>query len=627
MAEDNEILPTGNLADAQSSDVSTLDALHIEGKSAERLDDAEEHELPESTATEREDVKGLANVQSANRNTFEAMRDGAPAEQGAAPTGGQVVVDPYTPGTPDNAVAARFENPFPQFTPVIDTEAEAQAPTREQPVFDLPREVPQDRIEGGPIGGPDPAAASQPVAVAPPEQPEFIPEQPVVEQPEPPELIPTIAQTPTVIAGAASGTEDQLTKLEISASLNDIDHGGERLSLLTISGIPDGFDIVDHNGNPIGTLSGGVWTLSDVTPLTLADIYLRNLDSDDDADFSGDFTLSVTVTSSEPGSTATTTVALPVHIEAVADTPVLAVHDVAGMENDWINLYQDDGHGGHTPYIVVTSKDQDGSETQSVALSGLPTGTSLRYSDETGQHTITSTGVGSAYVIPASALGTLQLRSAGNDSLDFDIEVRASSTEAMNGDTATSAPQTFHVDMGVLAPSVSGSGSGVEDGFADLTLSATVNAKLGDEQIKVYIEGLPDGVILKTAGGVTLGTVTYIGADGQTHTGYDVTAYRQADGSITGLQVGWDTDHAATTHLDTDIDFKLRAVVSDVEGQNGSTDTLQSRPNAPDVNETVSDVHVTIKAVADAPTVSGTAIGVEDQWFDLKIDADRKSVV
>lgn len=608
MAEDNDDLQNGTIADGQSSDVSTLDALHLDGKGTERLDDAEENELPQSTGTEKEDVKGFANVQSADRNTFEDMQDGAPAEEGAAPTGGQVIPDVYTPSEPDNTVAAQFENPFPNFAPEAADDDTGETPPARN-FAPAPQETPvQDQIEGG-LPAADGEDGADPVFVAP-EAETFVPEPPPeTEDPEDPIL--TVAQAPTVTVADASGVEDQLTKLNIGAAVNDSDGGGDRLSSLTISGIPDGFIITDADGNPLGTVINGTWTLTDVTPATLDNIYLKNLDSDDDADFSGDFTLSVTVTASEEGSTATTTLALPVHIEAVADLPVLAADDSAGMENTWISLD-----------IEVGGKDTDGSEHQTVYISGAPDGALLNHGTYYAEATTLADGTtvpANTWVVDAGDLGDLAIKPPTDNSTDFILTVWADSTEGMNGDTATTAPQTILVDVGVVDPSVTGSGVGNEDGFADLTLTATINAKAGSEVLTVYVENLPDGVVLRNSTGTELATTTYTDADGVSHTGYDVTAYwHAADGSITGLQVGWDTSDPATTHLDTDFTLDVRAVVRDGDSD---TDTAAVQSAAPDISDVVTTIPVTIKAVADAPTVTASAIGVEDKWFSLDIDA------
>ncbi|MGE5516446.1 MAG: beta strand repeat-containing protein [Bacteroidota bacterium] len=617
MSEETENLGGANVADVQSSDVSTLDALHLDGKGAERLDDAEEHELPASSASDREDVKGLANVQSADRSTFEAMQDGAPAERGATPTGGQVIADVYTPSEPDHTVAAEFQNPFPAFSTDLAAEAPEEARSTGTAPITIEGQPVQDRVQPGPVADGPEQSAPRPAAFVPTPAAQVIPAETPAAPPAPTDPIITTAQQPTLTLGAASGVENQLTKLTIDAATNDTDGGGERLTSLTISGIPDGFVIVGADGSPIGQVANGTWTLTDVTPTTLNNIYLKNLNSDDDADFSGDFSLTVSVTTTESGGSATTTSVMPVHIEAVADTPVLVVHDSAGMENTWIDLK-----------IDVTSKDTDGSESQSVYIADLPAGAQLHYTDAAG-HTVTVAAVtndlpaglpaGTYYVVPAEYLDTLQVRAATDNSTDFTLTVHAVSTEKMNGDTAVTAAQTVVVDVGVVDPSASGSGVGNEDGFADLTLSAAINAKVGSETMAVYIENLPNGVILQTANGTALTTTTTVDADGVQHTGYDVTAYwNAATGSVTGLQVGWDRSHPSTTNLDTDIDFKLRAVVRDGDTD---ADSAAVKSAAPDVSDTVTDVHVIIKAVADTPTLSASAIGVEDKWFDLKIDA------
>ncbi len=626
MAEDNLNQPEADVTTHDGPEVSTFDALHLDGKGTDRLDDAEEQEMPEGSAGEKEDVKGFANVQSANRETFEKMQAGAPAEEGATPVGDQVISEVYTPSEPDNQVEVRFENPQPSFVPEQAAETEGNSPTglRESVRPEPGREAERPVANGdGEDDGEDGAAA--PAAAAPEVVPETVIPPPPVVPPVPDN--PPVAQTPILTVTAVTGTEDVPTKLQITASTADSDNGAETLSSIQISGVPSYFEIVDSNGNTVGTLSGGVWTLSNPTQAQLDNLYLRNLDDDDDGDFSGTLNLTVTATSTDSGTTASTSAPLVVNIVAVADAPGLSVQDSAGMENTWIDLS-----------INVVDKDVgvDNSESQTIYISGLRNGDTLRYTDGDGNvHVVTGNAVtndadglpdGTYFAVPAEYQSSVEIRPATNNSTDFNLTVYAKSVEDSNSDTAISGPQTIQVDVGVVDPSVSGSGSGNEDNWADLTLSANINQTDGTESITVYIEDLPAGAILRTSSGTVLTTTTYTDADGNTHTGYDVTAYRDAsDGSIDGLQVGWDTSVAATTHLDDNISFNLRAVVRDNDtdddtGEYRDTGTsVGSR--APDVSDVVTPVNVVIKAVADAPTLSASAIGVEDKWFSLDIQS------
>lgn len=167
MAEDNLNQPEAPTN--EGADVSTLDALHLDGKGTDRLDDAEEQGMPEASAGEKEDVKGFANVQSANRETFEKMQAGAPPEEGAVPVGDQVIPEVYTPSEPDNIVEARFENPQPKFTPeAADEGDENDAPPnreglRPEDAEEAPRPTAnglgEDEEDGG--DAPVPAAAAE----------------------------------------------------------------------------------------------------------------------------------------------------------------------------------------------------------------------------------------------------------------------------------------------------------------------------------------------------------------------------------------------------------------------------------------------------------------------------------
>jgi len=633
MAEDNLNQPEAPTN--EGADVSTLDALHLDGKGTDRLDDAEEQGMPEASAGEKEDVKGFANVQSANRETFEKMQAGAPPEEGAVPVGDQVIPEVYTPSEPDNIVEARFENPQPKFTPeAADEGDENDAPPnreglRPEDAEEAPRPTAnglgEDEEDGGDAPVPAAAAEELPPEALPPVVPPTI-------TPDPDN--PPVAQAPNLSVVAATGTEDIPTKLTITVSTADSDNGPETLSSISITGVPDYFTIVDGAGNPVGSLSGGTWTLTNPTQAQLDDIYLKNVDDDDDADFSGTLNLTVTATSSDTGTTATSSAPLSVTIVAVADAPGLSAVDSAGMENAWIGLD-----------ISVVDKDVgvDNSETQTLYISDLPDGASLRYTDGNGVvQTVSPTTVtgdanlpdGTYYVVPADYRDSIEVKSASNDSADFTLSVRATSTEDSNGDVAISGPVTINVDVGVVDPTATGGTYNVnEDEWAALSLSATINADMagtgtdGAETLKVYLEDVPAGVVIRdTNTGTPLTTTTYTDADGVSHTGYDVTSYMDGNGNITGLQTRWSDANKSDA-----IDFNLRAVVNDVDhAEQDSDDDNSATLNdtgttihslAPDIADATAAVRVTFTPVADAPNLAAaaSAIGVEDKWFNLGI--------
>ncbi|MBB6343298.1 Ca2+-binding RTX toxin-like protein, partial [Pseudomonas fluvialis] len=125
-------------------------------------------------------------------------------------------------------------------------------------------------------------------------------------------LIAGVADAPNLLVSNASGNEDSAIALSISAALTD---ASETLSSVTISGIPAGASLSNASGAL--TFTGGSITLSasqltglSITPPAHSDI---------------DFTLNVSVSSTDGSSTATSTQALTVAVNAVADAPSLTL--------------------------------------------------------------------------------------------------------------------------------------------------------------------------------------------------------------------------------------------------------------------------------------------------------------
>ncbi len=594
MAEDN-----GPITGTENDNLDALNALFLDGQSTERLDDAVEHEADGAEASNMEDVKGLANVQSSSRATFDDLNAGGAQEAAAAPAGADVVAGAYDPTETDNSVDAAFDNTPEQEIPSLSPASAGP----QQDIPDLPRgedELPEVVSD---VRFPDGEGQDDPAQYL---------VDPVVEDDDPSPIPDDDDDDETVVNEAVltvedpSGIEGIPTKLEINAFA---DGSGDSLDRIEISGVPDYFEIVDSNGNPVGSLSGGTWVLTNPSPAQLDNLYLRNIAYDDDGDYSGTFDLTVTAYTEEDGIEKDIARDMTVYIEAVADAPGAEVTDAAGMENTWISLD-----------IDVTDKDVryengvdvDTSETQTVYISDVPSGAQLNHgtvltSDLTLEDgTVISAG---SWVVDPADLNDLSVLPGPNSSKDFNLTVRVASTEESNGDVAVTGPLTIEVDVGLVDPSGSASGATTEDQLADLTMSASINQADGTEILTAYIEDLPDGAILVDSNGVQLT------ADAQGR--YDVTAYRDpATNEINGLKVGW--DQTTDAHSDEDISFNLRVVVTDGDTD---TDTAAIQAIAPDTSDTVIPVTVEVAAVADAPTLSASAIGVEDQWFSLDIDS------
>ncbi|WP_185961612.1 hypothetical protein, partial [Telmatospirillum sp. J64-1] len=184
----------------------------------------------------------------------------------------------------------------------------------------------------------------------------------------------------------------------------------------------------------------------------------------------------------------------------------------------------------------------------------------------------------------------LKLLPPTNDSTDLTLDVWAAATEGANGDVAVSGPQQVVVDIGVVAPSVSGSGQGLEDEWIALDLSASVNAEIGNETLSVHIEDLPAHAVLRLRDS---GTILIPDTDGC----YDVTAH------LDNLEIRWDWN-SPQRHSDEDISFNLRAVVTDTDG---------------DSNQTLAPVTVEVAPVADEMTITAGGSGNEDTAIAVNV--------
>ncbi|MDW3207506.1 MAG: LamG-like jellyroll fold domain-containing protein [Alphaproteobacteria bacterium] len=360
-----------------------------------------------------------------------------------------------------------------------------------------------------------------------------------------------VADEATLGTAAASGVEDSAIALDIDVS-NVAD--GDSASV-TISGIPEG-----------ATLSAG--TVNDDGSVTLTPAQLEGLTITPAADSDADFTLTVAVTTTDgdSGDTATVTETLDVTVDAVADTPSLAVEAAAGSEDSAIALD-----------ITSALTDTDGSETLSVEIGGIPVGAILTANGET---VTVSNG---AAVLTANQLSDLTITPPPNSSDDFTLTVTATSTDG--DDTATTVgtiPVT--VDAVADAPELTTiAASGEEDSAIALDISAALTDD--SETLTVEISNIPNGAVL-TANGVAVAVSA----------GVAVLTASQLD----ALEI--------TPPPNSSDDFTLTVTATSTDGEDTAT--------------TVGTIPVTVDAVADTPTLSAAdAAGTEDAAIALNIQA------
>ncbi|HEX9702546.1 MAG TPA: Ig-like domain-containing protein, partial [Rhodospirillales bacterium] len=174
--------------------------------------------------------------------------------------------------------------------------------------------------------------------------------------------IAAVSDAPVLSVANASGAEDSIIALSISASVP----GTEDLASVIIGGVPAGAQLSAgaNNGDGTWTLAGA--DLNDLGSLTLTP----------PADWNGDMSLSVKATSTDGG---VATAGFDVAVAAVPDLPVVTVSAVSGVED--------------APIPLAISASVPGSEeVASLTIGGLPRGATLSVGTDNGDGTWTISG-------------------------------------------------------------------------------------------------------------------------------------------------------------------------------------------------------------------------------------------
>lgn len=270
-----------------------------------------------------------------------------------------------------------------------------------------------------------------------------------------------VADTPTLGVVPASGNENQMIPIQITAALTDTD-GSETLSII-ISDVPNGAILSAGINN-----SNGTWTLTPAQLIGLTFTPPNNV--------SGNFNLTVTAIASENGTTASEQSILTVSVTGVASTPTLSVAPALGNEDTAILLS-----------INAALLVNDGSETLSVVIGNVPTGAVLSAGVNNGNGTWTLTD--------AQLVG-LTITPPANSNVDFVLSVTAISTES--GHSAIISQDLSVVVYGVAdAPVLSVvAANGNEDTAIALNIGAVLTDTDGSEQLSILISNVPDGAVL-----------------------------------------------------------------------------------------------------------------------------------
>ncbi|MBO1907015.1 hypothetical protein KHP60_21120 [Microvirga sp. 3-52] len=268
-----------------------------------------------------------------------------------------------------------------------------------------------------------------------------------------------VSDAPLVDTVDASGWEDKSIGLSLSAALTDTD-GSEVLSV-SIIGVPAGASL-SHGSRA----ADGSWQ---VDPDDLADLSILPPEN-----YSGTIDLTLRATSLSPnGVTATTDSPFKVHVEAIADTPDVSVHDAATKEDQPIALN-----------LSSALIDTDGSEVLSLVVEGLPAGSRLSAGIDNGDGT---------WTLAPTQLSGLTLTPPADWSGSMALTLVAQARETSNGSTETvRAPFKVDVEAVADAPLIVAPGAtGNEDTEIPLGLSALLKDQDGSELLSVTIFGVP----------------------------------------------------------------------------------------------------------------------------------------
>jgi hypothetical protein len=343
---------------------------------------------------------------------------------------------------------------------------------------------------------------------------------------------------PQLQVETATGQED--TPLDLSKFV-EIGSGNQGGTLtVTISGLPEG-----------ASFSAGVEVAPGIWLFTEAD--LDGLILNPPADSDASFTLHVIATLTDAGgNSATRSAQFNVHLDAVADQPLITLAPgsgpgVAGIEDQTIALD-----------LEAALTDTDGSEALSITLYGMPAGATL----SAGTH-----NADGSWTLTPGQLAGLTMNAPANFNGDFTLHVEATATEASNGDTATTlfelpvhvapvndAPTNLTVDGLAVAENAAGAIIG-DVSIVDPDAGDTINYTVSDSRFEVA-----DGQ-LKLKDGVSL----------------NYEAERSVDLRVTGTDSGGLSTFKDVTvqvtdvnEAPTDLNFSSTGISMNVDGGNNS---------------------------------------------------------
>lgn len=395
-----------------------------------------------------------------------------------------------------------------------------------------------------------------------------------------------VADTPLLQAQLASGDEDIAANFTIDGALTDTD-GSETLTYL-ISNVPSGATLSAGTDNGDGT-----WTLT-------AD-QVQGLQFTPPLHFSGSVSMLVTAIATEDdGDVARASTTVTAVYDPVADTPNASVEDVKGFEDTQIPLK-----------LSASLVDQDGSETLTTVIEGVPSGAILSSGTDLG---------GGRWEVSPADLGSITILPPNDFSGDIPLTLVATSTEPDGSQAVSSNPFNVHVTGVADTPDLTVvPAGGTEDIVTPLSITSALNDLDGSETLELTIAGVPNGFTLSAGTDNGNGTWTLAPAD---LTGLSLTAPQDFSGNfdLTVTATATEADGDVATNVAT-LPVQIAAVadIPDVTAQdvNGTEDIalpLQLTAAATDIDGSESITQVVISGVPNGFTFNaGTDLG-GGQW-------------
>lgn len=456
--------------------------------------------------------------------------------------------------------------------------------------------------------------------------------------------------------------EDNSKALGLTAPVvtDKIDHNGigegdnpELLGLITLSGIPDGVQLLDGDGKVLWTSTGEnspvTINLSDghtdgnghiagaQGDLTLTKAQFESLLVNPKAHDGDNFTVTVSVDSYEVDASgkplagidpANTTVSVGVDVQAVTDDVVLTFVDDGTHASFTIN---EDKRFNVTKALKAAFEDLDGSEERDIVISGLPAGSKViadNHSikiDAEGNFTIHAIGqTGGIDSFPKIEI--LPPSNFSGDIKDIKVTLNAKDTDkdSTHDIASKSAEVTLDLHVNPVAGDITVGGvSGNEDTAINFLKNVKLTDKDGSEVITHFIvKDVPEGWVVKDEDG----NVISPNADGNYALDPNLLG-TTANGNLENYQ-NWTVTPPA--HSSKDATFKVDVTTVDTSEVNGETVTHTSTKTDLPLKVTVKPVAETVggdtdkDGQADLTMTSGTtytnAVGKEDAWFAINQD-------